>query len=71
MTCQHGGRAASVQRLRRAHSRVINFVKGAVDSKDLSLGISPETLQRHKILCVIGKTLVKECFVMLAEIAQK
>ena len=49
----------------------LNSFKGVIDSVDLPLNISHETLQRNKILRVIKKNHVMKCLGMFAEIADQ
>merc|ERR1712100_51931 len=49
----------------------LNFVKGVIDSDDLPLNVSRETLQQHKVLKVMGKKLVRKALEMLRKLAQK
>merc|ERR1711869_167997 len=51
--------------------RYLNFIKGVVDSDDLPLNVSRETLQQHKVLKVMGKKLTRKALEMLRKLAQK
>lgn len=51
--------------------KYLNFVVGVVDSDDLPLNVSRETLQQHKLLKVLGRKLVRKVIEMLRKLAGK
>nr|ADA70351.1 heat shock protein [Ctenopharyngodon idella] len=51
--------------------KYLNFIKGVVDSDDLPLNVSRETLQQHKLLKVIRKKLVRKTLDMIKKIAEE
>lgn len=49
--------------------KYLSFIRGLIDSDDLPLNVSRETLQQHKLLKVIKKKLVRKVLDMLKKLA--
>ncbi|KAJ0388707.1 hypothetical protein P43SY_012083 [Pythium insidiosum] len=50
--------------------RYLNFIVGVVDSDDLPINVSRETLQENKILRVMRKKLVRKVLEMLRKFSE-
>lgn len=48
----------------------LSFIQGVVDSDDLPLNVSRETLQQHKLIKVIKKKLVRKALDMIKKISK-
>jgi len=51
--------------------RYLNFIKGVVDSDDLPLNVSRETLAQNKVLKVMSKKITRKVLEMLKSLADK
>lgn len=49
----------------------LSFIQGVVDSDDLPLNVSRETLQQHKLIKVIKKKLVRKALDMIKKIPKE
>jgi len=49
----------------------LNFIRGVIDSDDLPLNVSRETLQQHKLLKIIKKKLVRKILDMFKKISDE
>jgi heat shock protein beta len=51
--------------------RYLNFIKGVVDSDDLPLNVSRETLQQLKMIKVMSKKLIRKAIEMIKSLAEE
>jgi heat shock protein beta len=50
--------------------RYLNFVKGVIDSDDLPINVSRETLQQLRMIKVMGKKVVRKALEMIKKLAE-